>query len=184
MKSKTPFIMLIIALFCFTSGCLFYAFYTKYNLSLLFDTFVFFIAIVAHFFIMFLTAPIVQIVFKKKFDYNSNWFKLKKYENQLYAFLKIKKWKNKIVTYNKKLYSVKKHSLIDTIMLTCHAEVVHELIAVTSYLPIILGAFLGDYHILVVMSVVFSVAHVPFILVQRYNRPRLVSLYFKYNSAL
>ena len=69
------------------------------------------------------------------------------------------------------------------IQMTCHAEIVHEVIAVLSYLPILFGLFISNFGLFIVLSFVFSVIHLLFSIVQRYNRPRLICLYERIQNA-
>lgn len=48
-------------------------------------------AVATHFIIMHLSAPIVYVVFRKRFRYNSFWFKAKSVEPKLYSKLKVKR---------------------------------------------------------------------------------------------
>ena len=69
--------------------------------------------VATHFLIMHISAPIVFLIFKKKFNYNSFWFIPKKFENDLYRILKVKKWKTKVPTYDADEYSLKFHTVED-----------------------------------------------------------------------
>jgi hypothetical protein len=94
----------------------------------------------------------------------------------LYRILKVKKWKTKIPTYDSRAYSLSKQNITKAIQMTCHAEIVHEVIAVLSYLPILFALIISKFGLFIVLSFVFSVIHLLFSIVQRYNRPRLVLL--------
>jgi hypothetical protein len=131
---------------------------------------------------MFITAPILFALFRMKYNYRHRWFTPKRFEEKLYQILKVKKWKNKIPTYDNAAYSLTKQNIPKAIQMTCHAEVVHEVIAVLSYLPILLGLVIPKVGLFIVLSFVFSVIHLLFSTVQRYNRPRLVGFYEKQKS--
>lgn len=130
-----------------------------------------------HFLIMHISAPIVFLIFKKQFNYNSFWFTPKKFEKTLFKMLKIKRWKTKVPSYDGDEYSLKNHIIEDVIMNMCHAEVVHEVIFVASYLPIIGGVVISHWGMIILTSFIFSCCHLIFIMIQRYNRPRVVRLY-------
>jgi hypothetical protein len=135
-----------------------------------------------HFILMFITAPILFALFRMKYNYLHRWFAPKRFEEKLYQILKVKKWKNKIPTYDNAAYSLTKQNIPKAIQMTCHAEIVHEVISVLSYLPILLGLVIPKVGLFIVLSFVFSVIHLLFSIVQRYNRPRLVGLYERTKS--
>lgn len=130
-----------------------------------------------HFVLMFISAPIVFLFFRMKYNYHHSWFVPKKFEEKLHRVLKVKRWKTKIPTYDSRAYSLTEENITNAIQMTCHAEIVHEVIAVLSYLPILFGLFISNYGFFIVLSFVFSVIHLLFSIVQRYNRPRLIRLY-------
>jgi hypothetical protein len=132
--------------------------------------------IAIHFILMFITAPIIFLIFRMKYNYHHSWFIPKKFEEKLYRILKVKKWKTKIPTYDSRAYSLSKQNITKAIQMTCHAEIVHEVIAVLSYLPILFALIISKFGLFIVLSFVFSVIHLLFSIVQRYNRPRLVLL--------
>ena len=57
-----------------------------------------------------------------------------------------------------------------------YAEVDHELMLLLSYLPVLLVISFGDPAAFVISSVAASLVEVPFIVLQRYNRARLVNV--------
>lgn len=136
-------------------------------------------AVAVHFLIMHISAPFVFLIFRKKFNYNSFWFMPKKFEKNLYKIMKVKKWKTKVPSYDSDEYSLETHNVEDVIMNMCHAEVVHEVIFVASYLPIIGGFVISHWGVLILTSFLFSCCHLIFVIIQRYNRPRIVRLYEK-----
>ena len=130
-----------------------------------------------HFVLMFISAPIVFLFFRMKYNYHHCWFEPKKFEKKLYRIFKVKKWKNKIPTYDSRAYSLSEQNIMKAIQMTCHAEIVHEVIAVLSYLPVLFGLVISKWELLIVLSTVFSMIHLLFSTVQRYNRPRLIRHY-------
>ena len=177
MKIKTPALMFIVALvsalIIFVCECVNSAHHNTvvYGIGLTFT------AVLCHFVVMFVSAPIVRDVFKKKINPDSRWFREKKFESQLYKKLRVRKWKRLLPTYSETQYSTKKSALEDTIISMCHSEIVHEAVAAASYLPVLFGICIGECGFFILTSVVFSFLHLPFIIAQRYNRPRVIRLY-------
>ena len=56
------------------------------------------------------------------------------------------------------------------------AELVHETIAVLSFLPIAAGVRFGAYPVFIITSVLAAACDMAFVIMQRYNRPRLIKL--------
>ena len=181
MKKIPVFIkMLLIFVICLSAAGIgqYLFFHTQNKLAYYAALFLGYIAI--HFLVMFFSAPIVQMVFQKKFDYDSFWFRPKAFEKKLYQILKVKKWKSIVPTYDKREYALKEEELEQVIHNMCHAEVTHEVIMLTGYFPVLLGQQISHWGILLMMSFLFSLVHLPFI--QRYNRPRVIRLYAKVNK--
>lgn len=87
-----------------------------------------------------------------KVDYNRAWFQLKPVENRIYKFLKVKKWKAHMPTYNPDVFSPKKHSWDEIAQAMCQAELVHETIVILSFLPIILSIWFDSIGVFVITS--------------------------------
>ncbi len=172
------FLKMLSTFFCLSIGS--YGFFVLYEVvkmewALIFGMIMGYTAI--HFVLMFISAPIVFLFFRMKYNYHHSWFVPKKFEEKLHRVLKVKKWKNKIPTYDSRAYSLSEQNIMKAIQMTCHAEIVHEVIAVLTYLPILFGLFISNFGLFIVLSFVFSMIHLLFSIVQRYNRPRLIRLY-------
>ena len=110
------------------------------------------------------------------------WFQLRKFEITLYRILKIRKWKNKMPTYSPELFDASKHSHIQIAQAMCQAEIVHECIIVLSFLPILLSFFFGDFWIFLLTSIAAALFDSLFVMMQRYNRPRILKLVDRKNK--
>lgn len=130
-----------------------------------------------HFIIMHMVAPCVFMVFRKRYNYKSFWFKPRKFEADLYRKLQVKKWKTKVLAYDNDEYSLSKNTLEEIIMNMCHAEVVHEAIIFAGYLPLLFGFLISEFWFLFITSFLFGCVHMIFVVIQRYNRPRIIKLY-------
>ena len=58
----------------------------------------------------------------------------------------------------------------------CQAELIHEIMFIFSLVPIAFSIYFGDLYIFVLTSIVAMIFELCFIIVQRYNRERLVKL--------
>ena len=95
---------------------------------------------------------------------------------KIYNKLKVKKWKGKIPTYNEDLFSIEKRTFHEIAQATCQSEIVHEINAVLSFLPLFSTSLFGSFMVFLITSVLAACFDLMFVIVQRYNRPLLVKL--------
>ena len=115
----------------------------------------------------------IDAIFKNKMNYNRWWFKERKFERKFYNFLRVKKWKKHLPTYNPEYYDVRKHTVEEIIQVTCQAEIVHEINMVLSFVPVIFILWFGSPVAFIVTSSLAFCFDGLFVIMQRYNRPRL-----------
>lgn len=134
----------------------------------------------AYHFVMRLTVgAIVPKATNYDFDYNRSWFQPRKWEPELYRKLGIKQWKGNLPTYAPDQFSLKTNTVLRVIQNMCGAEIVHEIIMVLSFLPLICAPFFGALPVFLTTSVLAALYDSIFVMAQRYNRPRLVRIYEK-----
>ena len=119
---------------------------------------------------------IVDKIMKNEADYTRKWYQVGKIEAKIYKALKVKKWKVNMPTYELELFSLEKHTWDEIAQAMCQAEVVHEIICVLSYLPIFAAGVFGELPVFVITSVLASLFDLSFVMIQRYNRPRIVRM--------
>lgn len=118
----------------------------------------------------------VNLIMKNRADHKSPWFREKAFEDKLYRALWVRKWKNHIPTYSPDTFDIKQKTLWEIIGATCQAEIVHEIIMLLSLLPMTLIPLLGGAAPLIVTSILSMMIDSAFVVLQRYNRPKLVRL--------
>ena len=123
------------------------------------------------------TGLIINNIYHNKMNFNRWWFKERKFERTLYKILCVKKWKNKMPTYDPSSFNIYKHSLEEVIGATCQAEIVHELMLIESLLPLFLIIPFGEPLVFIITSLICVFIESIFIIMQRYNRPRLIKVY-------
>lgn len=110
----------------------------------------------------------------------SRWFLPRQWENRLYEALGVKQWKNRMPTYFPKDFSLKEHTPEEVVQNMCIAEVGHEINVICSFLPLLYSLcqprLRGEWYIFAITGILALGADVPFILIQRYNRPRVLRL--------
>lgn len=113
------------------------------------------------------------------FDYHHPWFQPRSWEPAFYKKLNIKNWKKDLPTYAPEQFSRQEHSLYRIIQNMCGAEVVHEIIMVLSFAPLLSVPVFGSSDVFLITSVLAALFDSIFVMAQRFNRPRLVRIYEK-----
>ena len=101
------------------------------------------------------------------------WFHPKKWEPGLYARLGVKHWKHHLPTYDTSQFSLKSNTLKQVVANMRHAEVVHMVIVLCSFLPLGCVPLFGAFSVFFTTSLLAALFDSLFIIAQRYNRPRL-----------
>ncbi|MBR6504819.1 MAG: hypothetical protein IKT41_03810 [Clostridia bacterium] len=131
--------------------------------------------IMYHFWLRIIMGNVTKL-FQKRINYKLWWFKERRFETKLYEFLRVKKWKGKALTYNPELFSLKNYSLEEIANTMTKAEVDHwvnEIISLTSLIFILLW---GAWKVFIIQAIVAMIFDSQFIIIQRYNRPRIVKI--------
>ena len=129
-----------------------------------------------HFFMRLVVGLGINAICKNKIDSTKAWFKEKNWEKRFFDFIKIKKWKKHIPTYALETFDPKTHTLTEIASATCQAEIIHEVIMVLSLLPILLCIPFNAIAVFIITSILAALIDSIFVLLQRYNRPRLMKV--------
>ena len=111
------------------------------------------------------------------FDYHHFWFQPRSWEPAFYKKLHVRKWKGSLPTYAPSQFSLEEQSLHRIIQNMCGAELVHEIIMIFSFLPLLAVPVWGEFWVFLITSVLAALFDSIFVMAQRYNRPRLVRIY-------
>ncbi|MCH5162710.1 MAG: hypothetical protein J1G38_04390 [Clostridiales bacterium] len=126
-----------------------------------------------HFGLRLVVGHSIDAIFKNKMNYDRWWFRERKFETTLYKILLVKKWKRFMPTYKSEYFDIRKHSLEEIVMATCQAEIVHEVNMVLSFVPVVFTIWFGSLAAFLITSCVAFCFDGIFVIMQRYNRPRL-----------
>ena len=135
-----------------------------------------FAATAYHFDMRLLVGVLVNGIFHNRMDCTHKWFRLRPFEATLYAALHVKRWKGKLPTYAPEWFSLRTHSPEEIAQAMCQAEIVHEVIIVFSFLPILASHWFGTFAVFMITSIGAAAFDLMFVMMQRYNRPRIVKL--------
>lgn len=111
-----------------------------------------------------------------KADYQKKRYQVSEFEMKLYQKMKVKKWKNKMPTYSADTFDASKHSWDEIAQASCQAEVVHEINVVFSFLPVIASVWFGAFWVFFITSVSAAVFDWMFVVMQRFNRTRILKM--------
>ena len=103
-------------------------------------------------------------------------FKEKKFEKKLYEILKVKKWKGKALTYNPEQFDLKENSLEQILNTMTKSEVDHWINEAISISTMFFGLIWGETWIFVLTAIAAMIFDGQFIVIQRYNRPRVIKI--------
>ena len=140
------------------------------TLAITFGTFAY------HFIMRLLIGLIFNTVMRNHADYTRRWYQVGKLETALYEKLRVQRWKGKMPAYHPALFDPRVHSWDEIAQAMCQAELVHETIALLSFLPIAAGLRFGAYPVFIVTSVLSAGYDLLFVMMQRYNRQRIMVL--------
>lgn len=127
---------------------------------------------------------VVGVFVPHSFKYTDKFFAEKPFEKNLYKFLKVKKWKRFMPSYNPASYSLENNSntLEKVANTTCRNEVIHLVICLFSFVPVFFSKFFGAEAVFIITSVLSCLFDMIFVVMQRYNRPRLVKIINRKNN--
>ena len=125
---------------------------------------------------------VVNLIMKNKANHKSVWFREKRFEKKLYKLLRVRAWKKHIPTYSPDTFDTNKKTLKEIVGATCQAEIVHEAIMVLSFLPIAVIPFLGGATAIFTTSFLSILIDSVFVILQRYNRPKLIRVMERFDK--
>lgn len=130
-----------------------------------------------HFAMRLLVGSIVPRCIKHPME--RRWFQSKPFEAGLYKNLKVKQWKDHMPTYDPASFSLRDNSLEQIVHNSCVSEAVHEVIILFSFVPILFTLLWGTLPVFLITSILAALFDSCFVMMQRYNRPRLVRILAK-----
>ena len=135
-----------------------------------------------HFAMRLAVGTVINLIMKNKANYKNLWFREKGFEKKLYKLIQVQKWKKHIPTYDPNTFDTSKKTVNEIIGATCQAEVVHEIIMLLSLLPIALIPLLGGTAVFIITSVLAMIIDCVFVILQRYNRPKLIKVMQRFDK--
>lgn len=158
------------------------AVYLKTDIGVFLSAAITFGTVAYHFAMRLIVGTVLNKIMKNRADYNSRWYQPLSFEKKLYKRLNVKKWKDILPTYNPEQFSVHNKTYDEIAQVMCQAEIVHEVIFVLSFLPLLAAIKFGAFAVFLFTSVLAACFDLMFVIMQRYNRPRVIKLANKVTS--
>ena len=166
----------LIAAMSFAAAVITAVWYKIVLLEVLLTFAIIFGTIAYHLIMRLLTGLVFNNVMNNKADVQKRWYQVGRFEMMIYEKLRVKKWSRKMPTYDTSLFDTKIHTWDEIAQAMCQAELVHETIVVLSFLPIIAGMWFGAFPVFIVTSILSAMLDTMFVLMQRYNRQRIIKM--------
>ena len=109
-------------------------------------------------------------------DYTKPWFQEKAFEKKLYEGLRVKKWKKHMPTFTPEEFDLQSRGPEEIVQVTCQSEIVHEVNVLLSFVPLLFSVWFGSLDVFLITSCAAALFDSLFVIMQRYNRPRLMRL--------
>ena len=119
---------------------------------------------------------LINARYHNRMDYTGKWFTEKAFEPKLYKMIRVKKWKKRFPAFNPQDFDIRSRSVTEIVQVTCQAEIVHEVNMILSVVPIVFSFWFGSLGVFVLTSCAAFLFDSIFVIMQRYNRPRLIRL--------
>ena len=119
---------------------------------------------------------LIDARYHNRMDYTKKWFTERAFEPKLYKMIRVKKWKKRFPAFNPQDFDIRSRSVTEIVQVTCQAEIVHEVNMVLSFVPIVFSVWFGSLGVFVLTSCAAFLFDSIFVIMQRYNRPRLIRL--------
>lgn len=171
-----PKVMRVTTVFCFIMAIFTTILYRFFNSEIYITLAITFGTITYHLGMRLLVGLLYNIGMKNRADYTKKWYQIHSWESRLYQFLRVKKWKAKMPTYNPDIFSNRKHTWDEIAQAMCQSELVHETNILFSFVPLVASVRFGAFSVFLITSICSAVFDLMFVMIQRFNRPRVVKM--------
>lgn len=156
---------------------LFYVLWQKLGDGRLQAAYITFLTTSYHFGMRIAVGELVTVAYsEREFDLTSIGFRQFKFEPKLYKALKVKKWKKFSITAKPNQFDLEQNSFESLLHNIAQAELGHRIIMVLSFVPLLLIIPYGAPTVFIITSVVACLIDLKYVIIQRYNRPRVLRL--------
>ena len=172
MRKKMILATLVSLLGLLASGAVYY--FTKH--SVLFSFAVTFGTVFYHLAARLAVGGLIDAKYHNRMDHTRPWFAEKPFEKRLYRLLRVRRWKRWLPTFTPENFDLARRSPAEIVQTSCQAEVVHEINMPLSFVPVVFSVWFGSLAVFLITSCAAFLFDGIFVVMQRYNRPRLLRL--------
>lgn len=113
---------------------------------------------------------------KQNITYNHPLFRQRSFEKKLYKLLRVRKWKDKVLTFEPEMYDFKNRTLEQLACTMAKSELDHWINEIISVISMFFTFIWGCPAAFIISAVAAMAFDAQFIIVQRYNRPIVLRL--------
>lgn len=117
-----------------------------------------------------------EITKRFKIDYKHFWFKERFFEKLLYKLLFVRRWKDKVLTFDPESFDFKNRTLEQLATTMAKSELDHWINELISLVSIFFALIWGCFPAFLITAIAAMLFDAQFIVVQRYNRPIVLRL--------
>lgn len=181
--SKTQKLLLYFTIMLLVMTLIFLYLYHSCHQAWMLSVYVTLLTVFYHFAMRLVVGKAVTFIYKnREFRVDTIGFRIRSYEPRLYQVLHVKQWKTKVITASPDQFDLRKISPEELLHSVLQAELVHRVIMVLSFLPLLLIIPYGVPLVFILTSVLASLFDLIFVMIQRYNRPRVIRLAERYDK--
>jgi hypothetical protein len=111
-----------------------------------------------------------------KISYKSAFFRPLKFEKRLYSLLRVRLWRDKVLTFRPDEFLMSKNTLDDIANTMAKVEIDHWTNEIISVSAVFFSLLWGAFPVFLVSSALAMLFDAQFIALQRFNRPHVVRL--------
>lgn len=111
-----------------------------------------------------------------KINYRHPFFKRRKFEKKLYSVLRVRFWKDRVLTFDPDSYNFKTRTLDELATTMSKSETDHWINEAISLSSLLFALLWGKFPIFLITCIAAMIFDAQFIVVQRFNRPIVLRL--------
>jgi hypothetical protein len=119
---------------------------------------------------------------KLTISYTHPWYKQRKFEKKLYRLLRVRSWKDKVLTFEPDKYDFQNRTLEELATTMAKSELDHWINEVISITSVFFAFIWGVFPAFIITAILAMLFDAQFIVVQRYNRPIVLRLIGRKNK--
>lgn len=129
-----------------------------------------------HFFMRLVVGIYIDKVKQNRADITRSWYRIRPWETVFYQRIGVKNWKDKMPTSFPEYYDLRKHTPLELAQVTCQSEIIHEVNVLISAGALLGAVPFGMFPAFFLSSLAAGCFDMIFVMMQRYNRSRLMPL--------